>query len=403
MRILFLCNSHVWGGAEKYVVDIARGLAGRGHDCRIAAPQATPLFDAALAQRTPVLPLDIGPKLGRRTAHESARNWRRHRATIDDFLGRCIEQHGIQAVHVQFKKEQLLATAAAARRGVPVLWTEHDRLPSAFARLPFAMTMYRRAAALTGRIVCVSGFVVENLAGHGVRRERLELCYNGIAVGRTDIAGDRHDRALVRSRFGIGPDDVVVGTTSRLMRIKGHRDLLAATPALLARFPDLRLLIAGDGPARRKLERQARRLGIGERVHFTGHTHDVRPLLAAMDIFAAPSRSEGMPFSVLEAMAARLPVVGTRVGGIPEALGAGSAGSLVHAGDIGGLTAALAPLLGDEGLRRHLGSAGHERVLSLFTTQRMIEGTETAFRAVVEPIRAIGTAAQDTPPRRAAS
>lgn len=412
MRILFLCNSHIWGGAEKYVVDVARGLAGRGHVCRIAAPPETPLVRAAAGAGIETLPIDIGPKLSRRTVPELVLRWRAHADTLRRFMGDVAATSGTDLLHVQFKKEQLLGTPAAAALGIPVVWTEHGQLPPALAHIPPALMLYRCAALIPARVLCVSGFVAEDLARHGLDRSKLHVCYNGIDVGAgaetrlvphpispfiaawfsgpaaplvscvaTAPGHARSERAAVRAAWGIGVDDLVIGTSSRLVRNKGHQDLLAAGPQLIRRFPHLRFLIVGEGPARPALERQAARLGIERHVHFTGHTPDVRPMLAAMDVFASPSRSEGLPFSVLEAMAAGRPVVGTRIGGIPEALCDGKAGVLVEAGDVAELGRALAALLEDGARRTRLASAGRTRVLSLFTMQRMIDETETVFQA----------------------
>jgi glycosyltransferase involved in cell wall biosynthesis len=382
MRMLFLCNSPFWGGAEKYVVEIARGLVERGHRCWVAAsPDSRLLAEVDDAEGVDGLTIDLGPKLATKTAAGMALGWPFYRRRIRALLDEAVRCFGIELVHLQFKKEQLLGTGVAGRLGLPVVWTEHDRLPAAIARVRPALELYRRIALQPRRILCASSFVREDLLARSIRHPALEVCHSGIAV---TAPPSRAERALARRQFGFNTDHLVVGTTSRLLPIKGHHDLFNAAPALLECFPTLRLLIVGDGPARGSLETKAEQLGIRERVTFTGYRTDVRALLQVMDVYAAPSHGDGHPFSVLEAMAAERPIVGTRVGGIPEAVGE-HAGLLVQPAHPAALSDALAALLADAGLRRQMGVAGRQRVLAKFTTAAMVDRTERAFRAALRP------------------
>jgi glycosyltransferase involved in cell wall biosynthesis len=377
LRCLFLCNAHEWGGAEAYVCKVAAAFAAYGHRCWIASPPGSPLLgSASLLEGVTALPFDLGPKLGRRTVGDFVLRSRRYSERVRDLLIECQYSFGVDVLHLQFKKEQLLATPVADRLAIPVVWTEHGALPAALARVLPARSLYRRAARTPHTILCVSGFVKEDLRRHGVPTTSLVVCHNGIAV--TEPAGTEA-RARVRDEFGIPLDARVAGIVARLTRIKGHHDLLAAAPTIVRRVPNVRFLIVGDGPERERLRRQADRLGVGARVTFAGHRHDVPSMLAAMDVIAAPSLVEGHPFSVLEAMAAMRPVVGTRVGGIPEALGHGQAGILVTAGDRHALARELASLLGSPERCAILGIAGRRRVLCQFTADTMMQTTENAF------------------------
>jgi glycosyltransferase involved in cell wall biosynthesis len=377
MRILFLCNSQQWGGAEMYVVVVARALARRGHMCWVAAPGQSPLLEAARPlQGVHLLPFDIGPKLGRRSVLDFALRWPHYRSRLRALLQDSVRTLGIEALHLQFKKEQLLATQPASDLGLRVIWTEHGRLPTTFVRTPVALRAYRRAALATDQILCVSGFVRDHLIGHGLPEEWLDVCYNGLDV---PARVDDTRRVRIREALGFGPDSFVIGTTSRLIAAKGHRDLLQAAPGILSSFPQARFLIVGDGPERHRLERAADRAGIRPAVVFTGHRTDIAGLLSAIDLHVTTSRDDGLPFATLEAMAAGVPVIATLVGGIPEAVG--NAGVLVEPCHVGLLQRAILELIDDPGRRAELVRAGRRHVRECFSTSAMIDRTEAAFLA----------------------
>jgi glycosyltransferase involved in cell wall biosynthesis len=377
MRPLFLCNSRLWGGAERYTVSLARGLAARGHTCFVAAPPGTPTFTAAANDDTLTeIPFNLGPKLSRSSALDLALHWRGYRRVMRSFLENVASAFEIDVVHAQFKKEQLLATPAAVDIGLPVVWTEHGQLPRLFALTPPALRRYRRAAEDTKTILCVSDAVRGELAGRGVVNDRLRLCHNGVEAGDPPSLVER---ARVRAALGLEPHHFVAGCTGRLVRIKGQHDLLHAVSQLVMRMPDLRLVLVGDGPERKPLEELAEQLGIARAVLFLGLRDDARNLLAAFDVFVAPSLTEGMPLAVLEAMAAERPVIATRVGGIPEALADGTAGVLIEPGRATVLASSLERLYRDPRLRAELALAARERVLRHFSVAAMMEATEAAF------------------------
>ena len=381
MNLLFFCNSRYWGGGEKYVVDVAAGLTARDHVCRIVANSGSPLHrEAATHSELEILTFDLGPKLSKGSALEFATLWSAHARRLRRFLEECLTRFPIDLVHFQYKKEQLLGTKVAHGMGLPVVWTEHDRLPPSFTAPIFPVVLYRRAARLPRRIVCVSRFGARDLERRGISPDLIDVCYNGIEMQPTPTASDR---AAARQGLGMEAEAVVIGTTPRLLRNKGHRFLLDAVPVLRERIPQLHVLIMGDGPARQELERQAQQLKIDQCITFTGHLRDVRPMLAALDVFVLPSLREGMPFSVLEAMGAGLPVVATTVGGVPEVVDEGETGLLVPPRNASALTQATLALLNDADRRTRMGAAALRKVHSQFTMDRMIENTEKALLAAI--------------------
>lgn len=258
-------------------------------------------------------------------------------------------------------------------------------LVSRIARIPFIGTIHgknyfwektrRRLAyriiARTGTLVAVSEdlkrFVTEKV---GIPAGLIRVIYNGVTPG-PPVSDAEVGRC--RSELGIQADDRVFGAVGSLYPVKGHTFLLDAMPAILQRFPNTVLIIAGRGELEVLLKDQAKRLGIEEKVRFLGMRQDIPRLLALMDVFVLPSLSEGLSMALLEAMAAGKPVVATRVGGNPELVQQGQAGLLVRSQDAGGLADALIVLLGDPIALRRFGEAGAERVREDFSTDRMAE------------------------------
>ena len=377
MKILFVCSSPNWGGAEKYVVAVAAAMGRRGHRCVVATGAGSPLHEAVSALECIVVEtVELGPKLSARTKLDTVVRGATYRSRLSELLRRCRAAHGVQLVHLQFKKEQLLGTGLATAMGLRVVWTEHGWLPRAFSRSAPALAWYRRMAAHATRVLCVSSSVREDLLAHGLPPEQLVVRYNGIDAGPPP---DAADRATARRSLGVGSDELIVAAVSRLVRTKGLQHLLEAAPQVVRRAPDIRFVIAGSGPERGVLEAQARAAGVADHVRFLGHRDDVASLLPAFDVLVAPSLEDGLGYSALEAMAAGLPVIASEVGGLVEVVASGETGTLVPAGDADALSAAIVGLARDPARRADYGAAGRDRVIERFTLNAMMAGTEAVF------------------------
>jgi glycosyltransferase involved in cell wall biosynthesis len=166
--------------------------------------------------------------------------------------------------------------------------------------------------------------------------------------------------------------------------MKGVEYFIDAAAILAQRFADVRFLVAGDGASRGDLEDRARRLGLGSRIVFTGFRSDVRELLSEAAISVLPSLSEGTSNTLLESMAAGIPVIATQVGGNPEVIEDGVSGLLVPPRDSSAIAAAVSRLLSDEKLASQLGQAGMRRVSDLFSLSGSIHQTEHLYQRLVE-------------------
>jgi glycosyltransferase involved in cell wall biosynthesis len=201
------------------------------------------------------------------------------------------------------------------------------------------------------------------------------------------------------ARNGARPEDVVVGAVARLSLEKGLDLLLRAAARLMDGGTPLRVVLAGDGPLRAKLTRLAKQLGMTERVDFRGEVpHDQVPsVLAELDIFVMPSRAEGFGVAALEAQAMELPVVASRVHGIPDVVEDGRTGLLVPPGDEQALAEAIGRLAGDAGLRAAIGRAGRTLVQERYRWQENAAQMERLYHHLLEA--SAGGAARATVPR----
>jgi glycosyltransferase involved in cell wall biosynthesis len=197
-----------------------------------------------------------------------------------------------------------------------------------------------------------------------------------IYYGMTPQEIDRNAaRAALRRELGIPSAAPIVGMVCRLIEQKGVVYGLRAFARVAPQFPGAHLVIAGDGSRRASLEAEAKTLGIADRVHFLGWRDDAPQVLAALDLLLMPSLWEGFGLVMLEAMAQTVPIIGSAVSAIPEVIVDGGTGRLVAPRDVGGLANALAELLRDDALRRHMGLLGQDRVESVFSVERMIKET----------------------------
>lgn len=337
LRVAHVVHGLGDGGLEALTAGLARRLRGRGH--HVAVFCTTMLgFHADALRADGVEVVDC------RSGRARIPAWpRRLMREVRSFRPTIIHAHS---------GAWYPATLAAARvRPVPVLvFTDHGRYPhESWWNLRFQ----RWCASRTAAIVAVSAAAAETartrlrLAGQPVVVE------NGVDLERAVGAGTRE---RLRAEWGVDETEVLAITVGRLEPIKNHMLLLESLARARRDGARLALIMLGEGALEAQLRAAVARLGLGEHVHFGGFRSDVSDCLAAADLFVLPSLSEGLPLSLLEAMASGKAIVASSVGGIPSALGEPAAGILVPAGDGEALTAALTRLGAEASLRHDLGS-----------------------------------------------
>jgi glycosyltransferase involved in cell wall biosynthesis len=354
-RIVLVCPSMQFGGAERLVVDLAAQLAGQHHAVAIAAP-AGPL-DAEVAPGVERLVLDEAG----RSPVGSARNAAR--------LARFARRFGADVLHGHNVKATAVAAAAARLSG------RRPRPPVAATFHGVAHAEYRPAARLlrgADRVACVSADLLDRLVAAGHPPDRLTVIPNAVGVAPPG------DRAALDAELGLG-DAPLVAIVGRLVAQKAHEHFLAAMAELARAVPEARALVVGDGPRRAELEALAADRGLSGRVTFTGARRDARELIARADVLVFSSHWEGLSIAALEALAAGTPVVSTDVEGMRELLG-GGAGRLVPPADPGALAAAVADVLRSPELRAEMGAAGRDLVARRYAPAAMRDAYLELYR-----------------------
>ena len=284
-----------------------------------------------------------------------------------------LRREEIDLLHAHMFRAEVIGTRAAVAAGTAVIVaTVHS------SRVRSAEDM-RLLASLTpsmDRLIVPSEAIARKVRAEGRAGARFAVVPNGIDLSR--FTGPVRPCAL-RDEHGIPADAPLLGVVARLEPEKGHRHLIEAMPAILQASPDARLAVIGEGSEADALRAQADSLGVASRVVFTGRREDVSALTADFTIAVLPSLREAQGISLLEAMARRVPVVASDVGGIPEVVTDGSDGRLVPPGDAAALAAAIVELLGDPELRRRLGDAGHDTVADRFSIQAQVRRIEAVY------------------------
>lgn len=210
---------------------------------------------------------------------------------------------------------------------------------------------------------------------------KCHVVYNGVVTKRFE---NLPPKELVRRNLGFAGEHVLVTTVASLERHKGHVYLLEAGKEVIQRSRNIHFLFVGDGSLRAELESRAAALGIAEHVHFLGERLDVPEILAGSDIFVLPSLSEGLSLALVEAGLAGLPVVASRVDGIPEIVEDGWNGILVPPRDVAALAGALQALAEDVSHRERMGKEGRAIALERFSMERTAFQVATLYRRLLE-------------------
>jgi glycosyltransferase involved in cell wall biosynthesis len=261
------------------------------------------------------------------------------------------------------------------------LFTEHGRFYPDLAstkRRWFNRVMTSRR----DRLVAVGDAVRQALIkNEGLPGERIEIIYNGVRTSPVQLTDVQ--RSALRRELGVGDEEFVVIQVARLDSIKDHSTALKAVCLAAGQYPALCLALVGDGPEREHIEQLIAELGLQHRVQMLGQRRDVPDLLAAADAFLLSSLSEGIPVTIIEAMAAGLPVASTKVGGVPEVIDDEVTGLLAPAGDAAKLAAAIVRLATDETLRTKLAANGKKRAENRFSEAEMVQRYDCIYAEMI--------------------
>jgi glycosyltransferase involved in cell wall biosynthesis len=231
---------------------------------------------------------------------------------------------------------------------------------------------------LVDRILAVS----RDLRGHLIQHfgaDKVTCIHNAIDIEQIRIT---HGAEELRKELGLDGNEFLIGTMGRLMPVKGLECFLKAAHIIRRQKPHVKFIIAGDGPLKDALQKQAREYGLGEVVLFLGHRNDSHDILGLLDLFVLSSMSEGIPMVLLEALTLARPVVATRVGGIPEVIESGISGLLIAPGREDELAKSCIALMDDSDYARRLGAAGRQRVVEHFSASAMANNVAEIYRSL---------------------
>lgn len=297
-------------------------------------------------------------------AHEVSHRYKVDFRAVGKMM-RIIREGAFDVVHTHLSTSSLNGGLAARLVRLPVVSTVHGMS----GKLSFMFADH---------LIGVSQQVKTHLIRQGVAPEKVSVVYNGI-----DLAAWTLDADAAREKLGLTAAGPVLGTVSRITAAKGIDDAIRVVAALLPEFPKLRYLLVGDGDAVESCRALARELGVLDAIQFAGYQADVRPYLAAMDLFLFPSRKEAMGIALVEAMSAGLATVATRVDGIPEVITA-DVGLLCAERDVTGFTQACRELLDDSTRRVAFGANARLRAENVFSARAMERATADVYQKLIE-------------------
>ncbi|GAB4473999.1 MAG: glycosyltransferase [Anaerolineae bacterium] len=368
MRVVHMIRSFGIAGAEQHLLRLLPGLAERGLDVRLALLEEPrypmDVYCSLMAERG--IPVDRIPYRGHVNPPAFFQIVRYLRRIRPDLL------------HTHLIHADVFGQLAGRLAGVPLAVSSRHGA-NEFLRSLLIPRLARAVTSSAQRVICISDGVAQFVREvDRFKPDRVRVIHYGIETPVSTLT-----REEARAALGIDHQGPLAGAFGRLIPVKGHDVLLDAFARAVARHPDARLVIVGDGPLRDDLQAQAERLGVGGSVYFAGWIDNAHRLMPACDLVVIPSRSEGFGLVTLEAMGCSLPVIATRVMALPEIVVDGETGLLVPPDDPAALAAALDSLLGDPARAAAYGQAGYRRLLSSFTVEKMVDATAALYNEII--------------------
>ena len=365
VRILHLIETGGPGGAERMMLDLAMNLD-EGYESTIGLLKEGWLKSQVLSMEMPCVFLankrlgDIGVLVN---------------------LVRCVRARKIQLIHAHEFYMNAVGAAISMLTGIPLVVTVHGK--SYYPEKRRRCLVYRMIAARAAGLVAVSRDLKKFLCQTtGVFPEQVQIIYNGVNTERF-VERPRDPTRL--DHLGIPRDSFIVGAVGNLYRVKGHIHLIRAAKIVCQKYPKTHVVILGRGDQKDNLLAEAGRLGIENYIHLLGYCDDVSNWLTEMDVFTLPSLSEGLPLSLLEAMAMGIPTIVTAVGGMQEVVCDGQTGCIVPPGDPEALARKILYLLESQSQAEELGRAGQRRVLQHFSLCQMVNQYRDLYKKVLPP------------------
>ena len=373
IKVLQFITVFAIGGTERQVVNLVRGLDPCRFDLQMGClRRCGPFLKELETRRVPVSEYRVNSLYPHRSFRQQLR------------LAGHLRNQQFRIVHTYDLYPNVFAIPAARVAGVPVIVASIGETGD--LSTPMQRRVQRAICRLADMVVVNAEAIRDRLIADGYRPDTLVVIHNGIDLSRFQRKGSA---GRLRHELGLPSGAPLVGVLSRLIRLKGIEYFLEAVALVASRVPEARFLVIGDSQLgdegyRQELERYAVRLGLGQRVLFTGFRLDAPEILSELAVSVLPSLSEGLSNTLLESMAAGVPVVATKVGGNPEAVEDDLVGLLVPPRDPVALARAICRILGDAKLAARYGQAGHQRVVERFSIDQLVRNTERLYLSLLE-------------------
>lgn len=349
---------HLYGGAAQ-VLYLMSGLRDEGVESILVTPPESALGEATRERGIRVRPVPLAGEADLRFVPR---------------LRRVLLEESPDLVHCHSRRgADTLGGVAAAWAGIPAVVSRRVDNPEPRWQAVPKYRLYRH-------VITISERIREEVLSSGVPREEVTCVRSAVEVERW---GGPCDVARFREVAGAEEGEPVAGVAAQLIERKGHRDLLAALPAVLERVPGLRVVLLGRGPLEEALRQEAHGLGLLDRVTFAGFVPDLYRVLPCLDLLVHPARMEGLGVVLLQASAAGVPIVAARAGGIPEAVREGVNGLLVPPSDPAALGRAMLQVLLDPALAARLREGGRRLAEEEFSVGAMVRGNLAVYRRVL--------------------
>ncbi len=383
VRVLHIITRLIVGGAQENTLLSVEGLDRRdGYEVTLLTgvnygPEGDLLDRARKTTRLIVLP-ELARKINPLADIKAL--WK---------LYRLIRKGRYHIVHTHSSKAGVLGRIAAKLAGTPIIvhtlhsLVFHEYQPWVVNKLWRAIKKF--CAPMTDHFISVSSIISEKAIRAGIARpEKFTTIYSGMELDW--FLNAQVNAQAIRREFGIPAGALVVGKIARLFDLKGHDQLMDAAPAIVARHPDVRFFLIGDGVLYDHLVARARRAGILDNFVFAGLVARERipEMISAMDVVVHTSLREGLARVLPQALAMGKPCVSFNINGAPEVVVSDETGYLVEPGDAGGLTEAISRLLDDGELRERMGEAGRRKVDPAFRAETMVEEISKVYGELLD-------------------
>jgi sugar transferase (PEP-CTERM/EpsH1 system associated) len=298
-------------------------------------------------------------------------------------LAKLLRKEKVHILHLHNSTAFFYGVIAGGIARVPVIvYTEHAR--DVFPNLKVRIAD-KFLSLFTNKVIVVADFLKKNLIKYEwFNPSKVMTIYNGIDGSKFKA---EFDKSEIKRGLGLSENSRIIGMVARLDPIKNHKSLIMSMQSVIKKFPEAILLIIGDGPIRNELEVFVEKCDLKKNVTFLWTRHDIPQLLSVMDIFVLCSMSEGLPITLLEAMAGGKPIVATRVGGIPEVIEHNINGLLIPSGNIEALLDAILELLRDTEKAKQLGAAAERKFERNFSLSSMVEKYQEVYEALLQHVQ----------------